>query len=80
MKTPSRFVYRVEGVMSYRVELRETGQVVGWVQRTRDGWDARLAGWGNRDGELVVEDYPGSRETAAGVLLAAFNDNREAQS
>ena len=69
---PKRFTFRRVGIMTYDVVVgRDT---VGMVWRSRFGWSASLP-----DGEKVVEDYGGSRDTAASVLRMAFDERRKEQ-
>lgn len=56
-----KLTYKRVGNMTYNVFL--DGVCVGLVWRTRHGWSAE-----NNSGVIVVEDYPGSRGVAAGVL------------
>lgn len=61
----SELHYRRVGIMTY--EVRDALGVVGIVWRTRQGgWSAATT-----LERVVVEDYPGSRSVAAGVLASA---------
>lgn len=73
MKLPPelRLKYRRVGTMTYEVSTFD-GVVVGNVWRTRKGWSSALP-----DGTGGTEDYPGSRDTAAGLLVPQFRDKGE---
>lgn len=62
--TPSRFRFERVGTMSYRVTRRETGEHVGHMWRTREGWMLAPLGAPRR------EAFGISRETAAGAMAA----------
>lgn len=62
MTSPENFSFRRIGTSNYAVVV--DGVVVGTVRRTRRGWD----GFSAETGELLVDDYPGSRGVAAGIV------------
>lgn len=57
-----RLAFRRVGTMTYEVR-DHTGTMLGHVWRTTHGWSSARP-----NGVVVTEDYPGSRDTAAGLL------------
>jgi len=61
-----------QGVYEVRLRGDALDAWFGHVFRTRDGWTAAL-----RNGLIVTDDSPCSRDTVAGVLHAAYRRAQE---
>lgn len=74
--TTRKYRYQRVGQSTYAIHFPEghLGEFAGQVWRTRDGWSGRTAG-----GDLVIEDYPGSRDVAAGNVVQAYRAERAAR-
>lgn len=71
--TTRKYRYQRVGQSTYAVHYPEghVGEFAGQVWRTRTGWSGRTA-----NGDLVIEDYPGSRDVAAGNVVQAYRSEK----